>query len=358
MFEQIPTPSLLLDRDRTQRNITRMQALCDAHGVALWPHIKTHKMLEVARMQLAAGARGLVCAKLGEAEVMLDSGVRRLFLAHSLVDPLQAPRIRALSERLDELILAVTSEGQAEALDCVLARAEVTLPVMLALDTGLGREGVRGVENAARVAEHIGRLPHLRLKGIYTHEGHSQAAPKGEEEKAGAAVLEQLLALRDKLDASLEIWPGCSVTAHWMATQPGVTAVRPGTYVFGDLSLTVTHNLMDWDDLAVTVLATVVDRPEPALALLDAGSKTFSGDKSAAGLSGSFYDRRDIHVSRVNEEHGYAMGSDVDTLRIGERVRVVPGHICPCVNLFDEVVVISNNEVVDKWRVAARGRVQ
>src|SRR5207248_9255575 len=129
-------------------------------------------------------------------------------------------------------------------------------------------------------------------------------------------------------------------------------------YIFGDLSLAVTTRTIDWDDLAVTVLATVIDRPEADLALLDAGSKTFSSDKSAAGVSGSFYDRRDIHVMRCNEEHGYTSGSQVGELRVGERVRVVPAHICTTINLADEVAVISKGEVIDRWRVAARGKVQ
>jgi D-serine deaminase-like pyridoxal phosphate-dependent protein len=132
-----------------------MQAACDANGVQLWPHIKTHKMVEVARRQLAAGATGLTCAKLGEAEAMLPSGVRRLFVAHSLVDPLHAPRIAALADALDELIVAVTSEAQAEALERVLARAGRRLPALMAVDTGLGREGARGVDGAQRLAARI-----------------------------------------------------------------------------------------------------------------------------------------------------------------------------------------------------------
>src|SRR5437588_10411980 len=138
-IERLPTPTVLLDRDRTARNIAAMQASGEAHRVQLWPHIKTHKMIEVAKMQLAAGAKGLVCAKTSEAMAMLPSGVRRIFLAHSLVDPLQAPRLRELAGSLDELILACTSEAQAEALVAVLAAADLKLPIMFGIDTGAGR---------------------------------------------------------------------------------------------------------------------------------------------------------------------------------------------------------------------------
>jgi D-serine deaminase-like pyridoxal phosphate-dependent protein len=139
---------LLLDAGRLERNIARMQAVCDAHGVHLWPHLKTHKMVEVARMQLDAGARGLCCAKIGEGEAMLPSGVRDLFIAYPLVDPLHGPRLRALAEKLDTLLVACTSPAQAEALERVLAAVDLHLPVLMAVDTGLGREGVRGADAA------------------------------------------------------------------------------------------------------------------------------------------------------------------------------------------------------------------
>lgn len=357
MFENLPTPALLLDHDRLVRNIARMQAACDAHGVELRPHIKTHKMVEVARLQIAAGARGLCCAKIGEAEAMLPSGVSSIFIAYPLVDVLHGPRLRALADTLDELIVACTSEAQAEALEHLLARVDLQLPVMLAVDSGLGREGARGEEAARRLAARIGCLPHLTLHGIYTHEGHAYAAGASSDAFL-ADVHERVVALRNRIDPDLPLWPGCSITAERMAALPGVNALRPGAYVFGDLMLAADASAMRWEDVAVTVLAAVVDRPAPDLALLDAGSKTFSGDKTPRGRSGSLLDRRDIHVTRCSEEHGWATGNDVDGLKIGERVRVVPAHICPVINLADEVTVIHEGTIVDTWRVAARGCVR
>lgn len=335
-----------------------MQAICDSHGVELWPHIKTHKMVPIARMQLEAGARGLTCAKIGEAEALLPSGVRRIFLAHSLVDPLQAPRLRALADSLDELFLACTSAAQAEALERVLAAADLRVPVMMAVNTGLGREGARTVEDAVGLAAFIHKQPHMELRGLYTHEGHAYAAEKGAARAVAEDVHRQIVSARDRIDPALKIWPGCSVTAAEMAALPGVDAVRPGAYVFGDLALAVTTGVMEWDDIALTVLATVIDRPEPGLALLDAGSKTFSSDKTPGGISGSWYDGRDIHITRCSEEHGHVTGAQVDQLRVGERARVVPAHVCTTVNLADEVMVIRDDEVVDIWRVDARGKVR
>lgn len=349
---------MLIDRDRLKANIERMQKVCDAHGTQLWPHIKTHKMVEVARMQLAAGARGLVCAKLSEAEAMLPSGVQRLFIAHSLVDARLAPRLAALGRAIDELIVAATSFAQVQALGALLEVARMRLQILVAVDTGLGREGTRSDEESLRVVQYIQKHENMVLRGFYTHEGHAYSARPAETDKCIERVVQQLRALRERVGEPLEIWPGCSVTAERMAAQEGVAAIRPGTYVFGDLSLAAKHEVMDWDDLAATVLTTVVDRPTKELALLDAGSKTLSGDRTAEGVYASLYDRRDAHVMRCSEEHGWMTGGDVEKLAIGERVRLVPAHICPAVNLANEVTVISREAVVDTWRVDARGCVQ
>lgn len=359
-FESLPTPSVLVNQTRVLANISSMQAACSAQGIELRPHIKTHKMVAVAKEQLKAGAAGLTCAKIGEAEAMIPSGVRSLFIAHSLVDPLQAPRLAALAEKLDDLRVAVTSEGHVEALAKVATATGRTLSVMMAVDTGLGREGVRTLAAAERTAQAISRSGVLQLAGFYTHEGYFYGLPVAEQKTKALAMIEFLTAVRSSIDAQLPLWPGCSVTARLLATlAPGtVQAVRPGAYVFGDLSLSVTTGVMQRDEVALHVLATVVDKPEAGLALIDAGSKTFSSDKTAEQISAIAADGRDIKVVRVNEEHGYIRGSDVDQLKIGERVIFIPAHVCTVVNLTDHVIVTDGHQVIDHWQVQGRGRVQ
>lgn len=355
LIDTLATPTLLLDRDRTQANIERMQAVCRAHDVALWPHVKTHKMVPVARMQLNAGAAGLTCAKLGEAEALLPSGVRRFFVAYPLVDRALGRRIAALAGSLDELLVAVTSAPQAEALEDVLSTAGVTLPVLMAVDTGLHREGARGLASSQSLAALIERLPHMRLAGLFTHEGHVYSS-----DDAGAVVRgvhASLIEVRDAIDPSLPLWPGSSPTAAEMAALPGVSAVRPGAYVFGDISL-VDKKSMSWDDLALTVATTVVDRPEPGLALIDAGSKTLFADRTPDGRVAVGQNAPRLEVRRLSEEHGFLTGDGVDELKVGDKLALVPAHVCPVINLFDEVTVISAGEVVDTWRVDARGRVR
>lgn len=362
MFEQLETPSILLDRDRLESNIGAMQQRCTDNGVELWPHNKTHKMVEVARRQLAAGAGGLVCAKLSEAEALLPAGPRAIFIAHSLCDPLQIPHLKNLAGQLERLIVACTSEAHAVALESLLAKAGLRLPVMMAVDTGLHREGARGVVAAAALARAIAAQPHLDLYGVYTHEGQMYGVARDESDAAVRDVHAHLLEARDAAQpfagAPLTLWPGCSVSAWRMAALPEVDAVRPGAYVFGDLSLAETTGVMGWDDVAITVLATVVDRPEPGLALIDAGSKVFSSDKTPAGVSGRDFLGRDIAVVRCNEEHGYLNGTDVDALRIGDRLRLVPAHVCTVINLANEVTVLQGDAVIDTWNIEARGCVR
>jgi len=357
-ISDLPTPSVLVDLPRLDRNLVRMQKTCSEHGTRLRPHIKTHKSVEVARRQLEAGAEGLTVAKVGEAEAMLPSGVRRIFIAHSLVDPLVIPRLQALAEQLDELVLAVTSAPHAEALNSLLTQADLTLPVWMAVDTGLGREGLRSKADAKALAGRIAGFSHLTLAGLYTHEGQFYKTTPKDRGPLLDELHARLLTTRDAIDPNLQLWPGCSVTGAALAGREGVTGVRPGAYVFADLALTESTGIMQPDDIALTVLTTVIDRPEPGLALIDSGTKTLSSDKSALGLMGRPLDGQQIVISRANEEHGYVEGPEVDQLRIGDKIRWITAHVCPVVNLTDSLVVVDGDRVLDSWPVDARGRVQ
>ncbi len=359
--DDLPSPSTLVLAPQLEHNLRVTQSACDAAGIELRPHIKTHKMVPIARRQLELGARGLTCAKLGEAEAMLASGVREIFLAHSLVDLRQAGRIAALVDQLDDFRVAVTSEAHAEALIALAARVGRPLRAMMAIDSGLDREGVRDLASAQRIAARLAASPHVDLAGFYTHEGQFYTVPNTDRPAGVAAMLDQLCAIRDAIDPTLPLWPGSSTTARAIAATAGsrVQAVRPGAYVFGDLSQSTSTDVMPFADVALHVLVTVVDQPTADLALIDAGSKTFSSDRTAAGVFALAADGRDLAVVRVNEEHGYVRGADVAQLQIGERIRFVPAHVCTVVNLTDAVAVIdADDQVTTTWTVDARGRTQ
>ncbi len=358
-FPELFTPALVVDETRLDANIAAMQALCDAGQIELRPHLKTHKSVAVARRQLKAGAAGLTCAKMGEAEAILPAfegfARREIFLAHSLVDPNQAPRLAQLRAALTDLVLAVTSEAHAPVLAQLVSQVGGKMPVMMALDSGLGREGARDAAGAVRLARLIESLPPLELRGIYTHEGHFYG---GWAENALAQWHARILGIKGELEREigrpLKLWPGCSASAARVAALPGVDAVRPGSYVFGDLALCETTGVMAAENVALRVLATVIDRPAPDLALLDCGSKTLSSDRTPDGV----FARGDWgEVRRVSEEHGFLSGPRVNELTIGDRVLLTPAHICPVVNLADELMVTRGAAVCEKWPIEARGKV-
>ncbi len=353
----LPSPAVLIDAGAMERNLRGMQEICHSAGVELWPHIKTHKLVPVLRRQLDLGAAGATCAKVGEAEAMLASGVRRIFIAHSLSDPRLAPRLRALASQLDQLILAVTSELHFDALETLLATADLRLPVLLAVDTGLGREGARGPDAAARLAARIRSSSRMELIGLYTHEGHAyKSGSPGEAAAVATRVHRMMVEYAGVVGGEPPIWPGCSVTAAIMARLAGVKAVRPGGYVFGDLFLAEVSAVMAMSDVALTVLSAVIDRPEKGLALIDAGSKVFSSDKTSGGLAARCVEFPGIVVNRLSEEHGFLSGPGVDDLPLGRRLHFIPAHVCPVVNLASRVHLTRDQDILATWTVDARGR--
>lgn len=353
----LPTPAVLVCAGALERNICAMQRICSSTGVQIWPHVKTHKLIPVLRRQIASGATGATCAKLGEAEALLAAGVRRIFLAHSLADHRHAPRLKNLARRLDELLLAVTSLAHCEVLEKILTEADLHLPVLMAVDTGLGREGARGPHEARRLAERIRNSARLDLTGIYTHEGHAYLTNSpAEASRLADKVHRQLQEYAGAVGGDLPLWPGCSVTAALMAGKPGVRAIRPGSYVFGDLSLAETTKVSSIADVALTIIGTVIDLPTCDLALIDAGSKVFSSDKTTGGIFARCVERPEIVVTRLSEEHGFLSGPGVNDLRVGDRLRFIPAHVCPVVNLASHVHLVRGAGVLETWDVDARGR--
>lgn len=366
VLDAVPdTPVVVVDRGVTQRNIDAMAADARAGGKHLRPHAKTHKMIEVARMQLAAGARGLQVAKLGEAEALLPSGVEDIFVGYPIVGEQKIARLLALAERV-RVSVSLDDIAVAEPIARAAHARGLTIPVLLEINTGMDRVGVtpdRAVEMARRLAD----LPGLELRGVKTHEGQalSRSATVAETEReayaACALMVETAEAIRAAGLPSPEVSLGCTGTARFDVRAPGVTEVRPGTYVFYDATQCA-HGQATFEEVAAWVVATVVSRPDAGRAVVDAGSKVLSSDrlnqKDAPVMMGRLVDRPDHHVVRVNEEHGVIATPPGSTLRIGDRVAIVPSHVCPVINLTDEVLVAEDGRLVDTWRVAARGRVR
>jgi D-serine deaminase-like pyridoxal phosphate-dependent protein len=357
----VSTPAVLIDVDVLERNVARMAERARAAGVALRPHGKTHKLLEVGRRQLEAGARGLSLAKTSEAEVFAAAGFDDIFVAYPVVGADKGRRLLALAERI-RLAVGVDSVDGARTLGDVFAAAGRRLDVRLKIDSGLHRVGVLP-EQAVSVARAIAELPGLQLTGVFTHAGHAY----GETEAKGIAAVAQheggtVSAVAEALRrAGLEIRDvsvGSTPTARHAMTVPGVTECRPGNYVYHDASQ-VSLGTCGLEDCAMTVVATVVSVPAPDRAVLDAGSKTLSTDPLRPRADGhGWVIGRKARVSKLSEEHGVLAVEEGERFRVGERVRVLPNHACVVSNLHDRVLAVRGERVEAEWRVAARGRVE
>jgi D-serine deaminase-like pyridoxal phosphate-dependent protein len=360
-IEALSTPVVLVDLDVLERNIGRQAARARAAGVRLRPHAKTHKCVEIARLQLAAGASGLTVAKVGEAEVFVDAGFEDLFLAYPIVGEANARRLLDLGERA-RIAVGVDSVEGASTLASSFRAAGRTLDVLLKVDVGLGRVGVPP-EHALPLARQIVRLRGLRLRGVFTHAGHAYLAPTPKEGARVARSEGEILAsvaarLRRAGLPIEEVSVGSTPTAAVAMRARGVTECRPGNYVFHDASQ-VDLGTCGIGDCALTVLATVVSVPARGRAVVDAGSKTLSSDplRPRPGGFGWLPGHRS-RIASLSEEHGVIAVARGESFRVGERLRILPNHACVVVNLHDRLLGTSGGRVEAVLPVGARGRVR
>ena len=359
----LDTPCLVVDEAKLRRNIAAMAAFAAGAGVGLRPHIKTHKTPEIAGMQLAAGAVGLTCAKLGEAEVMVEAaGAADVLLAYPTVGEAKVRRLLALMERA-RVTVALDSREAAEALGRAMAAHGRTLEVYAEVNTGQDRAGARHGDEAVALVLDLARVPGLHVTGVMTHEGQANAALPGALQEtalaAGRALTETAARIRAHGVEVRTVSVGSTPAATVTPTVPGVTEMRPGTYVFHDNSA-FRHGRIGPDDCALRVLATVVSRPAPDRAVLDAGSKTLAMDPSASHPGhGYVVGHPEATLARLSEEHGVViLPPGEEGFRVGDQVEVIPNHVCPVVNLQDQLFVLRDGRLAEVWDVAARGKVR
>ncbi|MCC6792440.1 MAG: alanine racemase [Thermomicrobiales bacterium] len=357
----LDTPVMVVDETIMQTNIDEMQALANSLGVNLRPHIKTHKTPQIALRQIAAGAVGITCAKLGEAEVMVDGGVRDVLIAYPTIGELKIKRLLALQERA-RVIVGVDSHEAADQLSSAMSQAERVLDVYIEVDTGQHRSGVAAGEAAVNLGLEIARHPGLRLVGLFSHEGHANTQPPESIGDVAVAAGQALVATAEELRRQgvpiSEVSVGSTPAAPYTATVPGITEMRPGTYVFRDTS-GFRYGVHGPARCAARVVATVVSHAAPDRCIIDAGAKTLALDKGP-GHPGHGYivGHPGAIIHALSEEHGWVQIPEDDPgFTIGQRVEVIANHICPAVNLHDNLVIVRDGVVVDTWKVAARGKI-
>jgi D-serine deaminase-like pyridoxal phosphate-dependent protein len=360
-YKELDTPALLVELDRLEANISSMASFAKSHCVNLRPHTKTHKCPEIANLQIRAGAHGITCAKIGEAEIMAAAGLNDILIANEIIGDKKIRRLIDLSKKI-RLCVAVDSLFGASQLNAALDQANQTIDIVIEINCGQNRCGVLPGEDALKLAKAITQLNHLKLRGLMTHAGHAYLQTTQEDvRKVGMQEGEVLVAsaelLRSNGIAVEVVSTGSTPTAQYCGSVKGVTEIRPGNYVFYDLTQIDLFSCT-LQDCALSVLTTVISCPANNRVIVDAGKKALTSEP--LGRTGEqdrgfgFIPEKDAAVNRLSEEHGVL---ETETrFEIGEKVRIIPNHACVVVNMFDEMYGIRGGQVEKVFKIEGRGK--
>jgi len=353
-LSEVETPVAVVDLDRLETNLQSLQSYVDAHGIALWPHTKTHKSPEIGRRQLELGAGGLTVAKTGEAEVFAEAGAERILVHYPPFGTDKWERLASLAGQVD-LTVAIDGLAPAEGLSAALARRGVTASLLVELDVGLHRTGQTTAAGAVVLGQELSRLPAVEVAGISCYPGHC----RGDVETVRARLEEVDAFLRETRDAFAAAGlrndriSGGSTPTRFLTHDTCVNELRSGTYALLDR---VDGTL---DACALWVEVTVISDSVPGQIVVDAGSKTLTSDDHPDGGNGVIVDWPGANLYTINEEHGYVDVSALDERpKLGDHLQVIPNHACGCVNLHDGLLAVRNGVVDHVIRVAARGLVR
>lgn len=359
---EIDTPAIVVDLDILERNLCRVAEYAKSHGLRLRPHTKTHKSTRIGRRQLEAGAAGLTVAKVSEAEVMLGAGPADLLIAYPIVGHPKLERLAEVAKKT-RVTVALDSETAARDISEAAKAAQVEIGILAEVDVGLNRVGVTPGAQALDLARAILRMPGLRFEGITCYPGHIKSAdPEGI--AALRKVGEILSGLLDEfrragIDVGI-VSGGSTPTLFHSHEAAGVTEIRPGTYVFNDLN-TVNSGACGLEDCAASILATVVSTARPGQMIVDGGSKTFSSDRPATPdvTFGRVVEAPGARFHKMNEEHGFVDITRAErSFAVGDRVHIIPNHVCVAMNLHEQVYGVRGDRVEEVWKVEARGKLQ
>lgn len=365
-YQFIDTPALLIDREQMEDNLRWMQQLANRWSVNLRPHTKTHKAPELAKLQMEFGAIGITVAKVGEAEVMAANGLTDIFIANEIVGAEKWRRLAVLSKEI-RLIFGVDSPEAIHGIESIFAQEEATATVRIEVETGENRSGVVSEAIFDAVLEAISQSPHVELEGVFSHEGHSYSAADPD---TCRKLLEdaQRLTLRyaDRARAAGFAIQSVSIGStpsliHCQSLLEGITEIRPGTYIFMDVGQG--NCLGSYGRCAATVLTTIISKPTSDRLIGDSGAKALTAQSRGAGLCQTegkgMVKGSNISVTNVYDEHTILYSEELHReLFIGDKIEIIPNHICPVVNLFDRAYLVSRGEIVRELEIACRGKIQ
>lgn len=347
----IETPAVLVDIEIAKRNIRTFQTYADAHGIRVRPHIKTHKLPQMAELQLDAGAVGITCQKVTEAEAMVDGSERitDVLITYNILGKPKLNRLEGLNNRI-ALAVVADNETVIDGLSSHFSAKDKPLRVFVECNTGADRCGVPSPAEAARLAKRINDAKGVDFAGLMTY------PPIAGEAKVQAFMSEAKRLIEADGIAVPSITSGGTPSMMHAAGAPVATEYRPGTYIYNDRSL-VSRGVATWDDCALTVLATVVSVPSEHRAIIDAGSKVLTADLLGLTGYGHVLGRDDIRIDQLSEEHGRLVSDGPIRLAVGEQLRIVPNHACVVTNMVDAVHIVEGDEPKAVWPIVARGHV-
>ncbi|WP_417816206.1 D-TA family PLP-dependent enzyme [Thalassospira alkalitolerans] len=347
-YSELDTPCAVVNLDVVDHNIDTYQAYCDKHGIGLRPHIKTHKIPAFAAQQVKAGAIGITCQKIGEAEVMADAGLDDILLTYNVLGDRKLTRLRALFDRVKNLRVVADNAVVVDGLSKAFADSAKPLEVLVECDTGGGRCGVQNPAEAVDLAQKITSLPGLKFIGLMTY----PATGGGSKVEA---FFTKAMAELETLGINCPVRSSGGTPDMWLAHEvPSVTEHRIGTYIYNDRSL-MAKGVCKEDDCALRVLTEIVSLPAPGRAIIDAGSKVLTSD--LLGLEGYGYvvGHPEVAVKALSEEHGILQfDPTLKPFEIGQRIEVIPNHVCVVSNMLDQVHLVRDGDV-ETVEVAARG---
>lgn len=366
LYQFIDTPSLLIDYDIMLANLKFMQSKADKYKVKLRPHTKTHKMPELARLQMELGASGITVAKVGEAEVMAKNGINDIFIANEIVGRAKLKRLKELNETA-EVSVGVDNFYQVDQLAEAFKNAKKPVSVLIELEVGENRSGAITDGQLTSLAKYIAGKEQVKLKGIFSHEGHTYKAKDSKEclrlaRESQEKTLRAANLLRG-LGMNMEtVSIGATPSLMQAEIIEGITEIRPGTYIFMDAGQGAA--LDDYSRCAASILATVISKPTRERVVLDAGAKSLTSQNRAEGICattgfGLVKASGKVRLSGLFDEHGLINDAAFSkTVEVGDKIEVIPNHICPACNLYDSALLVSKGKLLKEIQILCRGKVR
>ena len=363
-YRELDTPSLLINKDQVLDNIRYIQDYANKYKVNLRPHTKTHKMPYLAKLQLEAGAKGLTVAKVGEAEVMAENGIKDIFIANEIVGDIKLNRIKNLARTID-ISFGLDSIHHIREIERVFEGENKKAQVLIEIEVGENRSGIIEEGDFVSLINYIKDCKNISLKGIFSHEGHSYGAENMEElinifNESQIRTL-KFAELAEELGFKLDVVSiGATPTSMYnLPIMEGITEIRPGTYILMDASQG--NAIGTYDRCAASVLATVISKPTDERVIIDVGAKGITMQTRSKGICTTkglgYIKGHDIYINSVFDEHGIIYDKDFrDKVEIGDKVEIIPNHICPVCNLYDKAYLISKGQVVEELKILGRGK--